>query len=153
MKVTSIITEQGKPVMHYHAEFGGDGTDYLKWSNWDAQQADSYEGAIEDAKDEFQVEGSEYYPGVWIGRHFSEVTFDDDMSEEGPYRSANISGEACIIVQGELQEGHPLFNKVKEDTQRDAMNMIEDAAYEDRDEAELRSNPDRYYGVSNRDFR
>lgn len=153
MKLTPILVEQNKPIMHYHAEFSGDGTDYLKWSNWDGQQANNYEQAIEDAKDEYQVDGSEYYPGVWIGRHFSEVGFDDDQSEEGPYRSASISGEACIIVQGDLKEGHPLFNKVKEDVQQDAMAQIQDAMEMDRDESERRSNPDRYYGVSNRDFR
>ena len=62
MKLSKILSEARarpgtrKGVTHYHAEFGGDGTD-IEWSKWDAQSVRSYEGAIRDAQDEFKVVG------------------------------------------------------------------------------------------------
>jgi len=153
MKLEKILSEARGPsgVTHYHAEFSGDGTD-LKWSKWDAQQANSYEGAIEDAKDEFQVDGQEYTRGVWVGTHINDVEFNDEATEEGPWRSAEVSGEACIVVQGEMEQSHPFFRKVQKDVAGRVSDHIEAAAYEDREDSERRSNPDRFHGVSNRDF-
>lgn len=159
MKLDRILEARARPgtrkaAVHYHAEFSGDGTGDLDWSPWHAERVRSFETAIENAKDEYNVHGHEYQPGVWIGRHFNDVEFNDEATEEGPWRSAYVSGEVCIIIDGgELEEGHPLFRKVQKDVNMDVSQHIEAAAQEDRDASEERSNPDRFYGVSRSDFR
>lgn len=159
MKLGKILSEaraRARPgtqrgVTHYHAEFSGDGTN-LDWSKWDAQKARNYEDAIANAKDEFQVDGQEYTRGVWVGTHINDVEFNDDATEEGPWRRAEVSGEACIVVQGKMEPSHPLFRKVQKDVSAMVSDHIEDATYNDRETQEERRNPYGFRGLNKRDF-